>query len=396
MDESVHSCTKNANMCSKPFGHAGAHDKKRKCSFQESSPVLEKQRLSAEINKLRIAESKLLNSHLQVSSELTSIKEVIVVAELNKKTLIDEVIEIDEKKNTLDCAFTKLNVEYDKFKFIIDQKKHSKSQREKNPSSEDTPRTTRYSRLSETKNMLEYIHGIDGAIFGAWDFLRKNASDETIEKFLVDYKKGKFIEKLNGKFNDSIQKSEEAMNEAVAAKHKLHLSRRKFLFMYKIKSKIYEPETEKWNRKSISYGDKTFNLRNMNISDRSVVNFVYESDIGIIHTIPGYCGVFRTIASLTTTIIDLHLKCNSLRRKLVWYNDIPNHFIFEFSDDGAPESKKESMCIGSLTCWNFGKRVRSRNFHYPIHMITAKEKDDVVANHWNNILKRCKFLKGIL
>ena len=42
--------------------------------------------------------------------------------------------------------------------------------------------------------------------------------------------------------------------------------------------------------------------------------------------------------------------------------------------------KKESMCIGSLTCWNFGKRVRSLDYHYPIHMITAKEKDDAVSN----------------
>ena len=78
------------------------------------------------------------------------------------------------------------------------------------------------------KKMMEYIDGgSDGAIFGAWEFLIKNASAETIEKFLFDYKKGKFIEKLNGKFNDSIQKSDENMNEAVASKYKLHLSRRK-------------------------------------------------------------------------------------------------------------------------------------------------------------------------
>ena len=40
------------------------------------------------------------------------------------------------------------------------------------------------------------------------------------------------------------------------------------------------------------------------------------------------------------------------------------------------------MCIGSLTCWNFGKRVRSRNFHYPLHTLTTKEKVNAVALYW--------------
>ena len=142
------------------------------------------------------------------------------------------------------------------------------------------------------------------------------------------------------------------MNEAVASKFQLSLSGRKFNFLYKVKSQTYDPETEKWNRKSISYGDKKMNLHNPSISDGKVTNFVNSLDIGILHTIP---GVFRTVAALTSRIIDLHLKCAHLRRKLVWYNGFKNHFIFEFLDDGAPESKKESMCIGSLTCWNFGK-----------------------------------------
>ena len=130
-------------------------------------------------------------------------------------------------------------------------------------------------------------------------------------------------------------------------------------------------------------------MHNLSVSDKKVMNFVNALYIGVSHTIPGFCGVFRTVGALTSRIIDLHLKCVHLRRKLVWYNDIKNHFIFEFSDDGAPESKKESMCIGSLTCWNFGKRVRSRDYHYPIHMITAKERMMQFPTFGNNTPKRC-------
>ena len=71
-----------------------------------------------------------------------------------------------------------------------------------------------------------------------------------------------------------------------------------------------------------------------------------------------------------------------------------NHFIIEFSDDGAPESKNETMCIGSLTLWNFGKRVRSRNYHYPLHTISAKEKDNAVALLWQQHNEEMLLLEG--
>ena len=124
------------------------------------------------------------------------------------------------------------------------------------------------------------------------------------------------------------------------------------------------------------------NVHQKSISHRSVQDFVNKLDIGEIHIIPGYCGAFRTITALTTMVIDLHLRSESLRKKLPWFNGIHNHFIVEFSDDGTPESKEKTMCIGSITMWNFGKRVRSRNLHYPIHTITAKEKDNAVSDLW--------------
>ena len=74
-----------------------------------------------------------------------------------------------------------------------------------------------------------------------------------------------------------------------------------------------------------------------------------------------------------------------------WFNGIHNHFIIEFSDDSAPESKEGTMCIGSITMWNFG---RSRNLHYPIHTITAKEKDNAVSDLWEQYTEEIMMLEG--
>ena len=102
-----------------------------------------------------------------------------------------------------------------------------------------------------------------------------------------------------------------------------------------------------------------------------------QLDIGDIHTIPGYCGVFRSVTALTTMIIYLHLRSERLIKKLHWLNGVENRFVVEFSDDGAPESKEETMCIGSLTMWNFGKRAETE---LSIILFTAKEKDNALSN----------------
>ena len=168
--------------------------------------------------------------------------------------------------------------------------------------------STRYSWPKETKNMLEYIHGgLAGAFFAAWDFLRKNSTHDQIEKFIVDFNKGKFMEKLHGKFNKEFNKSENGVNQAVAAKYKLFLSRRTFSFLCKVQAQTFYPEEQKWNRKVVSYGDRKINLENTPISNGKVEQFVKGLDIGDLHTITGYCGVFRTITALTIMIIDLHL-----------------------------------------------------------------------------------------
>lgn len=132
----------------------------------------------------------------------------------------------------------------------------------------------------------------------------------------------------------------------------------------------------------MSFGDTKLDLRSPSISHIAVDSFVKNLDIGEIHQIPGYSGVTRTVTALTTMIAHLNLKVKPRKENLMWFNNNPNHFVVEFSDDGAPESHEKTMTIGSLTLWNFGSCVRSREFHYPLHMITTSEKDDICSSLW--------------
>lgn len=102
-------------------------------------------------------------------------------------------------------------------------------------------------------------------------------------------------------------------------------------------------------------------------SNAAVDKFVKELNIGTANQIPNAPGVSRTVTGLVFMIIDLHLRVQHLTKKLVWFNDLENHFIFQFSDDGAPETSQLTMSIGSLTMWNLGDRVRSSDFQYLLH-----------------------------
>ena len=56
------------------------------------------------------------------------------------------------------------------------------------------------------------------------------------------------------------------MNQAIATKYQLHLSRRKFTFLCKEQASTFDPDSQKWNKKSISYGDKKIKLHKKLIS----------------------------------------------------------------------------------------------------------------------------------
>ena len=94
-------------------------------------------------------------------------------------------------------------------------------------------------------------------------------------------------------------------------------------------------------------------MKTSSVSDNNVEAFVKSLYIGDINILPGISGVSRTVTDLTTRMIDLHLKVKKLRENLIWFNNNTNHFVIQFSDDGAPESNNATMTIGSLTMWNF-------------------------------------------
>ncbi len=112
------------------------------------------------------------------------------------------------------------------------------------------------------------------------------------------------------------------------------------------------------------------------VSNSAVDTFVKSLDIGDVVQLQYFNGVSRTVTGLVLMIIDLRVP--HLGRKLVWYNELENHFIIQFSADGVPETSQLTMSIGSLTTWNLGERVRSSDFQYLLHCVSLPEKHEVV------------------
>ena len=361
--------------------------------FWKNSPVYKKQVLLSEVKDLGA-------SSLDFNSKLAEKKEDLATIQVSIDAAAYERNELFQENIKLKTDFENMKNDFDTFKILFEQKAYSKSQRGYNPTTWamiPSANSTRYVRHNETKDVLTHIHGgTDGPLYGAWDFVKRAASPEQTETFVIDYKRGKWLEKLYGNFSTIYSKSEAGINQAIAKKYNLYLSRRKYSFMCKIQAATFDADSQSWEKKSIDYGDRNIALIEKSVSHDVVRNFVDKLDIGEIHSLPGYCGAFRSVTALTTMIIDLHLKTPRLREKLVWYNNIPNHFIMQFSDDGAPETRELTMCIGSLTCWNFGSRVRSRSFHYPLHTISTTEKDVVVGELWMQHADEMQLIEGNL
>ena len=214
-------------------------------------------------------------------------------------------------------------------------------------------------------------------------FLTKYAKKDMMEKLILDYKRGKFVEVLYGNFSKTFNESRSGMNQALSKKYTGYISRRTFEYFNKIqKGGSYDAINQKWNKKQIQYQGNDINMKEYVLSDASVRIFVRSMNMGDIYPIPGFCGVSRNLSALVQMVLELHLNGPALNEKLVWLNGIENHYVFEFSDDGAPESKDTTMSIGSLTLWNLGSRVRSREYQYPLHTVSCGEKEEVLADMW--------------
>ena len=183
------------------------------------------------------------------------------------------------------------------------------------------------------------------------------------------------------------------VKQAVATKYHNHLSRRKYTLVCRTQSSFFDPGSETWLPRNISCAGIDLRLPKL-ACDSAVEKFVNSLNIGHITQLPGVAGVSRTVTGLVFLIIDLHLRVPHLSKRLVWYNDLDNHFIIQFSDDGAPETGQLSMSIGSLTSWNFGDRVRSSAFQYLLHCVSLSEKNKVLEDLWRQHTDEMAVLEG--
>ena len=216
-----------------------------------------------------------------------------------------------------------------------------------------------------------------------------------MDKLIGSYKRGKYLEGVFGKAVSDFSNSEEALKQAVAMKYENFLSRRKFKLICKTQRSVFNAEKEIWLPRNIRCLDSDISLPKI-ASDLKVDRFVKGLDIGQVSLIPNCSGSSRTVTGLVYMILNLYLESSRLYQQLTWFNDNQDHFIIQFSDDGAPETSELGMSIGSLTCWNFGAKVRSRDSHYLLHCLSVSEKDPVMEDLWKQHTDEMQLLEGNL
>ena len=118
--------------------------------------------------------------------------------QIKKAEILDECDKLNVEKSNLEISLAKLSDRYDKIKLLVETKESSKRRREQNPTTHemimDTKSSQRYLRQSETKELLEFIHGGEvGAVYGAWDFISRYSSKDLMESFVLKHKRGRFI-----------------------------------------------------------------------------------------------------------------------------------------------------------------------------------------------------------
>ena len=143
------------------------------------------------------------------------------------------------------------------------------------------------------------------------------------------------------------------MKKAVAIKYQNYLSRRKYNFVYKTQNSVFDPEKELWVPRNLKCPGLDLRLPSL-VSQDKVDNFVKALNIGYVSPISNCSGVSRTVTGLVFMILELHLRVPHSKKKLIQFNENKYNFVFQFSDDGAPETSELTMSIGSLTMWNFG------------------------------------------
>ncbi|KAK2570467.1 hypothetical protein P5673_005289 [Acropora cervicornis] len=168
------------------------------------------------------------------------------------------------------------------------------------------------------------------------------------------------------------QPSPESIKHAVAMKYQNFLSRRKFNLVCKTQSSFFNGKNEVWIPRNVQCLGINIRLPQA-VSDKVVDKFVKDLNIGHCNRIP------RTPVP-------------HLAKKLTWFNELENHFIFQFSDDSAPETSQLTMSLGSMTLWNLGDHVRSRDYQYLLHCVSLS--DQVLEDLWDQHTTEMALLQG--
>lgn len=113
---------------------------------------------------------------------------------------------------------------YEKVRKLLEQKGYSRRRRGFESTSfemiNDYRSSTRYRKREESRNILQFIHGgTEPLLYGAWDFLSANASNEIMSKLISTYKRGKFLQGIFGKAVSDYHKSEDAIKQSLALKY---------------------------------------------------------------------------------------------------------------------------------------------------------------------------------
>ena len=196
-----------------------------------------------------------------------------------------------------------------------------------------------------------------------------------------------------GKAVKGFSNSEGALKQAVTMKYQAFSSKRKFQLICKTQSSVFNAEQDVWLPRNIKCPGVNISVPRI-VSDEKVEKFVKSLDIGHVSEIPNYSGVSRTVTGLIFMILELHLRLSYLKNRLIWFNDNTYHFIVQFSNDSAPETSDLSMSIGSLTLWNFGDKVRSRDYQYLLHWLSVSENDNVMEDLWKQHTDEMLVLEG--
>ena len=255
------------------------NQKNKKNKFWEKSPIYKKQKLLSEVGLLKEEAINVSTSNDNIKMEVHKLTADIDTKRIQVEKFNADIVSKTEEKAALGLENEQMKQELEKFndafrtlKLISKRKYYAQTQRQKNPTTWElikSSKSTKYNRQKESMELLKYIHGGDeAAMFGAWDALCRFASPNQMEEFMLDYKKGKWFEKLYGKFSNIYHKSDGAMNQAIATKYKLHMSGRKYTFMCKIQKSMYDVDSQTWRKKVINYGDHNITLCEKPISHK--------------------------------------------------------------------------------------------------------------------------------